>query len=631
VVKQDLSVEDSAKNLLQIIYGKDGMDATYLTRFDLPLLEMNNMQLCDEYDSLPYLYEILWPLEQSVPSSQSPYRSIEELGRLLISEVLLLKKYRDLIRSHRLHYDPMQMDKAISVPANIKSILKTAATKQHKRYRAQKKLKSDNGQVLSASVLFRLVESAFERLYSYYPGFFNRLWCFEALIFSELSIKNVLVNYRFDYESIEFILAEIERQFVKAIADPEEAVGMLASQSAGQLYTQKSLDSHRGGNDIEEGGSINVFQELINLTEDPKNPQMIVYPLSLEELQSLFQPEFIQKCIFRNNKVTDAESSKVIAQFLADELVCRYLSDITCAAPRLVMESDLTSTVINEDEDWLSAHMALLSPKEKAKLSTRSPIVLRFVLDAGKCSYLHMTPYDIVHQIRRQLKELKLGQEASNETTSELGVEEDMNNFSLFGSDKDQDLIAIVSPTLSFSHVAEAPQSTNDIDIVVEEEEETEQTSYWILRLYVSRESKYYKQFAESKEIMKNEVKLMKKLMQFIHGKTYIHGIKNVTAAAVREDLHREVDEKTGTIIPVTKHVVVTRGTNLMDTLGLPFVDDVKTHSTHLPESKYIWGIEAAANCLNRALAKSLVAHGDYINDRHLEQVVKTISHRKDN
>jgi len=584
IVKQDLSVRDQAGNLLQIIYGQDGFDATFLNPIPFPFIAMDNNKLSDYYSAIPYLITVLWPLELQM-ENQNRCQSTSELGSMLLKEGLKLKIYRDIVRSHIMHYRQSQLNIMVSVPADIKLIIQSAVTRQNKR---------SLGKFVGPSMLLRLLYSFVERLYSYYPGFYNRLWCFEALIFSELCVKNILINYRLDYESFEYVLSEIEARFSKCIIDPELAVGMLASQSAGELYTQGALDQHRhaGSNDIEEGGGINVFKELISLTNDPKNPSMVVYPVSLELLNQLFDPFYIEKCIFRG-AVQESEKKKKLAQFTSNKLLYQSFSDILVDAPKLIMEKDLNQTSVLEDQKWYNTFMCLLNPQETQNLCGRSKVVIRFILDASKCSELNMGPYDVVQKIKKCMKELS-------------PIESNLWN--------DHDMIAIVSPNLHY---------------VISKDKSLD---YWVIRLYVSKFSSVYLHEEEKKNLcfneQENEIKIIQTIAHAIYTKTHVHGINGITSAVVKEENLKTLDMKTGGIVDSKDYVIYTRGSNLQETLGLPFVDDSKTHSTHILDTNTIFGIESAANALFLALQKSLRAHGSNISERHLEQIVKTITHR---
>jgi hypothetical protein len=110
---------------------------------------------------------------------------------------------------------------------------------------------------LPASVLIRTMRSFIERLYSYYPVSFNRLWAFEMLLLSKFSTHNFLFQWRLSFESLQDALRLVERAFTRTLIQPGEMVGSLASQMLSATFTQNALDffKHAGVGSVEDGGA----------------------------------------------------------------------------------------------------------------------------------------------------------------------------------------------------------------------------------------------------------------------------------------------------------------------------------------------------------------------------------------
>lgn len=49
MVKYDGSVRDSAGNMIQFLYGEDGMSGEYLENYSIEFLEMSNLEMVKQY------------------------------------------------------------------------------------------------------------------------------------------------------------------------------------------------------------------------------------------------------------------------------------------------------------------------------------------------------------------------------------------------------------------------------------------------------------------------------------------------------------------------------------------------------------------------------------------------------
>jgi hypothetical protein len=625
----DRSVRDAAGNLLQILYGKDGFDASHLSKFELPLISMDNQQLIKQFQiNNNDIESVLWQAEQThfcQMRNQSCFSSCEQLKQHLKDEITCLFKYRDQIRATRLHYDCLKLDTNIIVPVNPFLLLRSAVV----RYRKGKiVVQKEHPKTLSASLVTYMVRGTIEHMYRFYRGFYNRLWDFEASILSALSLKNVLIHYRFNYAQLEWILCEIVLRFSKALVDARELVGPLAGQMVGEMCTQTTLNSHRGPaasagsgeaslTAEEENGSTNIIQELINYVQKPKNPQMRIYPVALSRLEEFMSPAVLEKFVFKNQKTLEEvrtlskpQQSKIISEFIRDQLVYRSLSDVCINTPRIIQEND-------EDRSWLFPRLKLMTVAEQNHMLKRSPYVMRFTIDAQKCKTLNLTPYDIVRKIRAEL-----GDDQPPETAVQLqkkvnsateGLNEEETKCALnYNTIYDNAVAALISPTLTHK---ESKQE------------------YWVLHLYISMESKYYKAAVKKETLAKStEVIDLRKMMYVMMFKLYlntqVNGIKGIRSARVEEEIRKVHNKETGKITSESESLVITRGTAMLQTLALPYVDNKRSISTFMVEVDEVWGIEVTANCLSRSLQRILQARNGKIDVRHLQSVVKTMCHR---
>ena len=588
----DLSVRDAAGNVLQILYGGDGWDAAFLVKFELPLVHMDDMQMYREFALSAAESQEVWHLETQI-RDESLFR------QLLVAEFAGLQALRHKVRASRLHFDCMKLDSNVTLPVNPFLLL----------IEAKSRVTTDR-EPANVSHLIYFVHRTVEHLYRYYSRFYNRLWDLEAAIYSALSIRNVLIRYQLTVSQVNWILGEIVMRFSKALVDAKEGVGPLAAQMLGQLYTQNALNSHsgpgaKGTNVNPEEGTITIIQELTSLTENPKAPFMRVYPLPVPQLKQLLSAEAWSELINRSSQDAAKPVEYHVAEFVQSQLVHRTLADFLITTPRVVLGPDEESVA---DAAWLDYRLQLCTPTEHKQIAARSPCVIRLMVDAQKCSRLGLTPHKIVIAIRQALNDDVVPENASqlqkkvNAAIFGLPADSPPVDFSIA---YDTEMLAFCSPTLA---------------------DFTNHQEGWVIRLHVSPQSKYYVNFLEGSPL--DEKNAVSMLMHHICRTTRLCGIPGIQSARIESEMRQVENPETGSVEPQSEYVVITRGTAMLQTLALPFVDNKRSMTSHLVEINKVWGIEVGATCLGRSLQKVLQARNGNVDKRHLMMLVKTMCHR---
>ena len=107
---------------------------------------------------------------------------------------------------------------------------------------------------------------------------------------------------------------------------------------------------------------------------------------------------------------------------------------------------------------------------------------------------------------------------------------------------------------------------------------------------------------------------------------TIIRGIKDIEKVLLRKIPNYLVYEE-GNFVKKTIWVLDTVGTNLVDVLGLYFIDPTKTISNSIMEVYDVLGIEAARQCIYNEFSEVIEADGSYINSHHLEMLADRMSY----
>ena len=91
---------------------------------------------------------------------------------------------------------------------------------------------------------------------------------------------------RFNRLTLEYLLEQIIYSYKRSIVAPGEMVGMIAAQSIGEPTTQMTLNTfHFAGVASKSNVTRGVprIEEILSLSENPKNPSCTVYMFPDEE------------------------------------------------------------------------------------------------------------------------------------------------------------------------------------------------------------------------------------------------------------------------------------------------------------------------------------------------------------
>jgi DNA-directed RNA polymerase II subunit RPB1 len=107
----------------------------------------------------------------------------------------------------------------------------------------------------------------------------------------------------------------------------------------------------------------------------------------------------------------------------------------------------------------------------------------------------------------------------------------------------------------------------------------------------------------------------LRNVQDHILNTTLLRGIKNVKNVTLRKI--KKVVKENGNYEKKEICVLDTVGTNLMDILGLDYIDYTKTFSNDIKEMEFVLGIEAARESILNELTDVIEFDGSYLNERH--------------
>ncbi|MBA0819442.1 hypothetical protein Gohar_019463, partial [Gossypium harknessii] len=368
MVKYDGTVRNSLGDVIQFLYGEDGMDAVWIESQKLDSLKMKKT----EFDRV-FRYKIddeNWnPTSYMLPEHIEDLRTIQELRDVFDAEV------------NKLEVDRCQLGTEIAVtgdsnwplPVNLKRLI----------WNAQKTFKVDFRRVsdLHPVEIVDSVDKLQERL-KVVPGADplsveaqkNATLFFCILLRSTLASKRVLQEYRLTKEAFEWVIGEIESRFLQSLVAPGEMIGCVAAQSIGEPATQMTLNTFHYAGVSAKNVTLGVprLREIINVAKKIKTPSLSVY----------LSPE--------------ASKTKEKAKNVQCALEYTTLRSVTHAT-EVWYDPDPMSTIIEEDIDFVKSYYEM--PDEEVAPEKISPWLLRIELNREMMVDKKLSMADIAEKI----------------------------------------------------------------------------------------------------------------------------------------------------------------------------------------------------------------------------------------
>ena len=354
MVHYDGTTRNSLGDVIQFIYGEDGLDATTVEKQTVDTIPGSNkafekkyrVDLMDEKmsirpDMIEYGNEILGDIK---------------LQKVLDEEYEQLLKDREYLRTEVFPNG----DNNWPLPVNVRRIIQNAQQIFHvDRYKASDLTISDIvTTVQNLCKNFTVVRGDGGCLTEAKQ---NSTSLFQCLIRSKLSTRRVLEEYRLNKDAFEWVVGTIEHQFSRSLVNPGEMVGVVAAQSIGEPATQMTLNTFHYAGVSSKNVTLGVprLKEILNVAKNFKTPALTVY---LEE-----------------DVATDIEKAKSIQSAIEHT----SLKNVT-ACTEIYYDPDPRTTVIEDDIDTVDAYFAIPDEKVEENIHKQSPWLLRLELDRAK-------------------------------------------------------------------------------------------------------------------------------------------------------------------------------------------------------------------------------------------------------
>jgi len=213
-------VANSSGQIIQFMYGDDGIDPVYVERQKFPTLKMSNKELEDKYK----------------------LSASSKLGK---QEFEQIKKDRDYLISIKHVFPDSEMGQ-VFLSVNIERIILNTRNGFKEILTKDSKLSYDHAieQVLELTeILPKLFKNRLNLTLDIGSNYKAACHFISIIIRSKLSAKQVVDEYKFNKNALTSVLEEIKMKFLNSIAQAGEMVGVISAQSLGEPTTQLTLNS----------------------------------------------------------------------------------------------------------------------------------------------------------------------------------------------------------------------------------------------------------------------------------------------------------------------------------------------------------------------------------------------------
>ncbi|AEO53346.1 hypothetical protein MYCTH_2294525 [Thermothelomyces thermophilus ATCC 42464] len=373
--RYDGTVRNSLGDIIQFVYGEDGLDGLAIERQRVDHMNLSNKN-----------FEKRFRLDVMDEAASSSILDSLEYGREMASDPavqeLLDQEYEQLLADRELvrQINRRKMaDDYMQLPLNVARIIETAK----KLFKVDDSQRSDltPNDVIPAvrALLDRMVVVRGDDIISKEADY-NSTLLFKIQLRSRLAYKRLAVEQRINKLAFEHILGELENRWARSMVAPGEMVGVLAAQSIGEPATQMTLNTFHFAGVSSKNVTLGVprLKEILNVAKDIKTPSMVVY------------------LDYANATQEDAKRMRSAVEHTS-------LRSVT-AVTEIYYDPDITSTVIPEDYDMVESYFLIPDSSDQDSIENQSRWLLRLTLDRQKMLDKGLRVEDVAARIKEEYK-----------------------------------------------------------------------------------------------------------------------------------------------------------------------------------------------------------------------------------
>lgn len=372
MVKYDGTVRNSLGDIIEFIYGEDGLDGAHIEKQKVDMITISEAKF-----EANYKMDVLGTQKPPIPTSKLQgaldFQGDVEVQRTLDEEFEQLKLDREYLRAMIGQDDSQQFQ----LPLNIQRMIESA--------QARFGIRPDDASNLHPIDTIKQVRELLDRLVVIRgddelsrEAQDSATYLFKCHLRSRLAFKRLVTQNQMTKKALDYILGELEDRFLKAAVAPGEMVGVLAAQSIGEPATQMTLNTFHFAGVSSKNVTLGVprLKEILNIAANIKTPSMLVRQM-------------------------DKKGGQQEAKVLRSRIELTTLRSLTQSV-ELYYDPDIQSTLVEADQDMVESYFIL--PEEDEVIESQSKWLLRVILDRKKLLDKNITIGEVAGKIKEEFK-----------------------------------------------------------------------------------------------------------------------------------------------------------------------------------------------------------------------------------
>ena len=354
MVQYDSTVRDSYGNIVQFLYGEDGIAGEFIEEqyFDLLKMPEEKLRKVSCFFEVDGSKDVVFEdnIQKLYEGDKITTKVREDLLKRKEAHTILQREYENILERRRelqIHFSPST--NCNYLPVNIGRLI------THAQFNIPSKGKSDLNpldvveEVSKLANEITVVNGADPEAKLVND---HALKLFRAFLFFSLCSKKIILDYKLSADALKYLLDEIRERYQMSLVHPGEMVGSIAAQSIGETLTQMTLNTFHFAGVSSQNITLGVprIQEIINCANNIKGPCMTIY--------------------LKNEYRFDKETALKLMSLL-EFTTLKHVSRIS----EIYYDPDPNSTIIEQDRDliWFE--------QDGEKKKYFSPWVLRIEID----------------------------------------------------------------------------------------------------------------------------------------------------------------------------------------------------------------------------------------------------------
>jgi hypothetical protein len=269
-VEYDMTVRNGKQRIIQFAYGDDGIDTIKVENQSLPLVAMSMDEIYAHFHM---------PLDNSSETQESAATAFTKTAyaKMKKEKMATGKKIRDLI-DYMIEMRDLIIERVFNNLDNKNVQMPVAFMHIINNVQAQQQINQNSMVDITPLEAMEMISAGFRQLENIYYAPPTLL--FKVMYYYYLSPNQLLLVKRFNKSALSILISVINLQYKRSIVAPGEMVGMVSAQSIGEPTTQLTLNTfHSAGVASKSNATRGVprIEEILSLSENPKNPSITVY------------------------------------------------------------------------------------------------------------------------------------------------------------------------------------------------------------------------------------------------------------------------------------------------------------------------------------------------------------------